>query len=133
MSASEPKISILTESCDACPFKGKFDGLRPGRLKDIIDETSSANDGAGSYFSCHKTIDYGLPEGERGDAVFHGAAVCAGWLEAVEKIRRVPQVIQIARRMGYVLLRKPYDRDDLTGPMNSARVELDADFTGEEE
>jgi len=84
--------------------------LRAGRLKDILDDTTKANQGQGSYFSCHKTIDYDLPEGERGDAVFHGAAVCAGWLEAVEKLRKVPAIIQIAQRLGLVKEVDPYER-----------------------
>lgn len=84
--------------------------MRAGRLKDIIDTTAAANDKQGSYFSCHKTIDYELPEGERGDAVFHGAAVCAGWLEAVEKLRKVPAIIQIAQRLGLTREVEPYER-----------------------
>lgn len=57
------------------------------------------------YFPCHKTVDYGKREGQRGDCVFGEAAVCAGWLEAVEKIGKVPTVIQVAQRMGWVELR----------------------------
>lgn len=124
------EITILSEPCDSCPFKGRFDSLRPGSLKDIMDETASANDGSGRYFSCHKTIDYGLRQSKRGDAVFHGAAVCAGWLEAVEKVRKVPAIIQIARRLGLVKIVAPYDRD-LTDSMNSDSLEPDDD-DGEE-
>lgn len=93
---NQPRLSILPEPCDECPFKGRFD-LRSGRLKDIMDETVNANDGAGTYFSCHKTVGDGGP-----DAVFGGASVCAGWLEAVKRIRRVPQLIQIAERLGLI-------------------------------
>lgn len=85
--------------------------LNTGRLKDILDSTTKANKGSGAYFSCHKTINYDLPERKRGDAVFHGAAVCAGWLEAVEKLRKVPAVIQIAERMGFVRKVDPYEAE----------------------
>jgi hypothetical protein len=104
---SDVRLTILSRSCGACPFKGEFAngvpgaGLRPGRLKAIIEETTSGN---GAYFSCHKTVEYGDDEdGVAGsDAVFGSAAVCSGWLEAVEKLGKVPQVIQIAERLGFI-------------------------------
>lgn len=97
-----PSLKILHTPCDDCPFKGRFGGgnpdagLRPGRLKDIIDETTS---GEGSYFTCHKTVYENRYDT---DAVFGDAAVCAGWLEAVERLRRVPAIIQIAERLKLV-------------------------------
>jgi len=100
----EPRLSILKEPCDQCPFKGRLaGGLRPGRLKDILDETENST---GTYFTCHKTINYELSERKRGDAVFHGASVCAGWLEAVRKRDRVPAVIQVAERLGLISMRE---------------------------
>jgi hypothetical protein len=101
---ADVRLSILAEPCDACPFKGRFDGLEAGRLRDIV-ERCTAND---SYFVCHKTVDYGQYEPDEGeepdtavgaDAVFGPAKVCAGWLEAAPW---EPTVIQVARRLGFV-------------------------------
>jgi hypothetical protein len=103
MPDENPTLSILREPCDQCPFKNRLTGgLRPGRLKDIMDTAEKDQ----TYFSCHKTIDYELPESKRGDAVFQGASVCAGWLEAARKARRVPSIIHVAERLGLVSYRK---------------------------
>lgn len=97
-----PRLTITEEPCSACPFKGRFD-LHPGRLRQIMDDTTRDD----AYFSCHKTVDYGMEEdGEEedgvagSDAVFGPAAVCSGWLKAAETIGRVPSVVQIAQRLG---------------------------------
>jgi hypothetical protein len=41
MRVDKPRLTVLQEPCDECPFKGRFD-LRAGRLKDIMDETVNA-------------------------------------------------------------------------------------------
>jgi hypothetical protein len=99
---------MLEEPCDECPFKGRFD-LRPGRLKDIVDDTVE-ND---SYFVCHKTS---IASGGDADAVFGGASVCAGWYDAMKSIRRVPSIIQVALRLNMVVWKK----DEITLDMASS-------------
>lgn len=90
-------LKILEEPCGGCPFKGRFD-LAPGRLLDIV--TSCEKDDA--YFSCHQTVyDSAGTEGSS-DAVFGGAWVCRGWLDAAEARGRTPSVIQVAERLGLV-------------------------------
>lgn len=99
---SEVALTITDGPCGGCPFKGRFPHLRTGRLRDIIEETTT---GDGCYFSCHRTVGYDMTEEEENeypgaDAVFGPAAVCSGWLEAVETLGRVPQVVQVAQRLG---------------------------------
>lgn len=92
-------LKILEAPCDGCPFKGRFEGLRAGRLRDIVEE---CEEGEGSYFACHKTV-YDTPDSDgSSDAVFGPAWVCAGWLEVAETRGRIPAVIQIAERLGFV-------------------------------
>lgn len=69
--------------------------LRPGRLKDIMDDTKKKQ----AYFTCHKTVGEGR---KSSDAVLGPASVCAGWLEAAEKAAQVPSIVHVAQRMGLV-------------------------------
>ena len=109
---SDVRLSILSATCGACPFKGEFGngvrgaGLYPRRLKEILRETT---EGDGAYFVCHKTVDYTDENnededgaGDGSDAVFGPAKVCSGWLDAVTKMDRVPAVVQIAERLDFI-------------------------------
>ena len=93
-------LTILSESCEECPFKGGMN-LAAGRLKSIVDECARDD----SYFVCHKTVDYSA--NKRGaDAVYGPAAVCAGFLEAC---RFEPTVVQVATRLGIAERVAPYE------------------------
>lgn len=94
-------LRVLTEPCDECPFKARLEGLRPGRLRGIVADTYAQD----THFPCHKTVDYDGP-GDEPDAA--GAAVCAGWLEAVGGISHAPgQLLRIAERLDAVEYVRP--------------------------
>ena len=98
---------VCRAPCRECPFKARLD-LRPGRLRDIVEETQRTD----CVFLCHMSFaddrQVVLNDGKLGYSVVHPdgqAAVCAGWLEAVKDWR--PQVMQIAERLGLVTLTEP--------------------------
>lgn len=96
-------LAILREPCSDCPFKGRFLGLRSGRLKDIVDECKRED----RYFVCHHTVDYASYDDESempigADALNGPAAICAGFLEVFE-----PTIVQLAHRLNYIDWRNP--------------------------
>lgn len=92
-------LNVLAEACQDCPFKGRFQGLRPGRLRDIMQGCEAED----NHFVCHRTIrDYYDVTAGREDAV------CAGWLEAAGGLDEAPgQLLRIAQRLGAVRVIDP--------------------------
>lgn len=92
---SEPRLTILTEPCDGCPWKGRLE-LAAGRLRDLR-EACERDD---APFVCHKTIVAADRMGCSVSPVWDdGIAVCPGWLEAARRIGRVPTIVQVAERL----------------------------------
>jgi hypothetical protein len=64
--ADETGVRVCSDLCSTCIFRpGNLMGLKPGRLKGMIEETL-ATDG---QITCHKTLDQ--PQG----------AICRGWFD----------------------------------------------------
>ena len=95
------RLRIAVAPCEDCPWVGRME-LGPGRLKELWASTTGRADER--YFVCHRTVNYAAPPSARADAVHGAAAVCAGWLEAVERNPSVssPQIVQVAQRLGLV-------------------------------
>jgi hypothetical protein len=91
---SEPRLTVLRESCDACPFKGRLQ-LGSGRLRELAEQCRDGD----ATFVCHKTL-----VGDGTSPVWdEGVAVCAGWLEAARRAPLgPPTIIQVSERLNLI-------------------------------
>lgn len=79
-------VRQVREPCNQCPWVGRFEGLRSGRLKDLREGVQEKD----GVFICHKTM-----EDDKKVAGEGSAAVCAGWA----KIGDWPLELRLAHTM----------------------------------
>lgn len=106
------KVHVMKERCTTCVFHpGNRMNLRPGRLKDMVEQTDDSAaclgpDHRRALFSCHQTLPYAESE-----YVEHygGAALCHG---AVENYGHDSMTMRMAHAMGVIEEVEPYPGSD---------------------
>ena len=101
-------MSTLNAPCNACPFlREQVRMLRPARKREIADSLRR-----GTWFPCHKTVDYSDDDGGHTTSK---SRFCAGALATMENEpdpgAHANQAVRIAQRLGVIDLRALQGKD----------------------